>query len=375
MTGSRCIVHLSTVHPRRDIRIFHKECRSLAAAGWEVILVVGDGRGGEIADGVRIVDIGAPPAGRLRRMREQPRRALACVRALAPALVHFHDPELLPVGVALQREGVRAVYDAHEDVPRQILTKQWIPAAIRPVLSRVFEIYEDRQVRRLHAVVAATPHIRDRFARLGVEAMTVANYPHLAELAPAPRAHAIPRENALCYVGGITRTRGAVQMVELMALLPGVRLILCGSMEDAALEQQLRAMPGWSQVDYLGTVDRTGVREVLARARIGLVTLLPLPSYRDALPIKMFEYMSAALPVLASDFPLWREIVERAGCGVCADPTDVAALAAAVRQLLSDPSACDRLGRQGREAVEREFHWGAQEQILCNAYRRWLERS
>lgn len=372
MTRRQRIVHLSTVHPRRDIRIFHKECRSLAAAGWEVILVVGDGLGDEETDGLRIVDIGVRPAGRLRRMREQPRRALACVRELKPALVHFHDPELLPVGVQLQREGVLAVYDAHEDVPRQILTKQWIPALLRPMLSRIFELYENRQVRRLRAVVAATPHIRDRFKALGVTALTVANYPHPTELTAPPGNTPREREQAMCYVGGITRTRGALQMVQVLERLPGVRLLLCGSMEDAALEQQLRAMPGWRQVDYLGQVDRNGVREVMARSRLGLVTLLPLPSYQDALPIKMFEYMSAELPVLASDFPLWRDIVERAGCGVCVDPTDVDRMAQAITALLADPARCARLGRQGREAVEREFNWPRQEQVLLAGYEQLL---
>lgn len=375
MTNPRRIVHLTTVHPRRDIRIFHKECRSLVTAGWEVILVVGDGGGDEEADGVRIVDIGAAPASRLRRMREQPRRALARVRELQPALVHFHDPELLPVGVQLQRRGIPAVYDAHEDVPRQILTKQWIPASLRPLLSRSFELYENRQVRQLRAVVAATPHIRERFARLGVTSVTVANYPHLAELARASHAAAPAREQALCYVGGITRTRGAVQMVQLLERLPGTRLLLCGGMEDAALEQQLRALPGWAQVDYMGQVDRAGVAEVMARARLGLVTLLPLPSYRDSLPIKMFEYMSAELPVVASDFPLWREIVERAGCGVCVDPTDVEAMARTVNSLLADPARCEQLGRHGREAVEREFNWPYQETALLGAYREILGRA
>ncbi|HEX2013216.1 MAG TPA: glycosyltransferase family 4 protein [Roseateles sp.] len=364
------VLHLTTVHPRDDIRIFHKECRSLAAAGYRVTLLVGDGLGDAEVDGVRIVDLGPRPAGRLQRMREQPRRALARVRELRPTLVHFHDPELLPVGVQLQREGMLAVYDAHEDVPRQILTKQWIPAPLRPALSRVFEFYENRQVRRLRAVVAATPHIRDRFAALGVTALTVANYPHPTELAVP--SEGVSREPALCYVGGITRTRGALQMVQLLERLPGVRLLLCGSMEDAALEQQLRALPGWRQVDYLGRVDRAGVREVMARSRLGLVTLLPLPSYQDALPIKMFEYMSAELPVLASDFPLWRDIVERAGCGVCVDPTDVECMARAASALLADPARCAQLGRQGRAAVDREFNWPRQEQALLAGYEQLL---
>lgn len=369
--STRPVVHLSTVHPRDDIRIFHKECRSLAAAGFDVVLVVGDGLGDDTRDGVRIIDIGLRPPGRLRRMWQHPRRALARVRALRPALLHFHDPELLPVGVALAREGVRCIYDAHEDVPRQVLTKQWIPARLRPLVASLFERYENRQVRRLHAVVAATPHIESRFARLGVPALTIANYPFAQELAGEAEPGVV-REQAVCYVGGITRTRGAREMVQAMGHLPGVRLLLCGRIEDMALQAELQALPGWAQVEYLGQVDRAGVRRVMARSRVGLVTLQPLPSYQDAWPIKMFEYMSAGLPVLASDFPLWRGIVMDTGSGLCVDPTDGAAIAEALRVLLADPARCDAMGAAGRAAVLQRFHWPCEEQRLVQAYRGWL---
>jgi glycosyltransferase involved in cell wall biosynthesis len=360
------IVHVTTVHPRDDIRIFRKECVSLAKAGYEVVQVVGDGLGNATVDGVRIVDIGARPTGRLARMRVQPARALAAVHQLAPALVHVHDPELLPLAAAMQRDGIPAIYDAHEDVPRQILTKQWIRPWMRGAVSRGFEAYENARVRRLAAVVAATPHIAQRFAAVARRSVVVANYPFPEELAPpaAPQ----PRERAVCYVGGITRTRGAFQMVRAIARLPGVRLLLAGRIEDAVLEAALAAEPGWAQVDHLGHVGRDEVRQVMARASAGLVTLLPMPSYLDALPIKMFEYMSAGLPVIASDFPLWKGIVERHGCGRCVDPTDVNAIAAAIREIVDAPQTVRSMGEAGQAAVQANYRWSSAEQALLALY-------
>ena len=360
------IVHLTTVHPRDDIRIFHKECVSLARAGYEVVQVVGDGLGDAVVKGVRIVDIGVPPSSRLARMRVQPRRALDAVLRLLPALVHFHDPELLPVGAKLMRRGIPAVYDAHEDVPRQILTKQWIPAPLRRPLSWAFERYEDAQVGRLAGLVAATPYIAQRYAGLARRVVNVSNFPFLDELAPA--AVATPRENAVCYVGGITRTRSAREMLTALALVPGVRLLLCGKFEDAALEAEMRGSPGWPQVDYLGHVDREQVREVMARSFAGLVTLQPMPSYVDSLPIKMFEYMSAELPVIASGFPLWRGIVEAHGCGICVDPVDPAAIADAIRTLRDSPGRVREMGAAGRRAVMQVFNWPQAERELLAFY-------
>jgi len=369
MSGRR-IVHLTTVHPRDDIRIFRKECVSLVRAGYEVVQVVGDGLGDALVDGVRIVDLGKAPLGRLARMREQPRRANARLQRLQPALLHFHDPELLPLGAAWARQGVPVIYDAHEDVPRQILTKQWIPAALRALVSWAFERYENSRVRGLAAVAAATPHIARRFAAVARRSVNVNNFPLADELlAPAQPA---PRERAVCYVGGIMRSRGALQMVRALAQLPDVRLLLAGRFEDAALQAELSAEPGWAQVDYCGYVGRTEVGALMSRSCAGLVTLLPMPSYQDSLPIKMFEYMSAELPVIASNFPLWREIVEGTQCGLCVDPTSPNAIAAGILALVDAPEYAARLGRAGRAAVLSTYNWPQAERELLALYRELL---
>jgi glycosyltransferase involved in cell wall biosynthesis len=276
---------------------------------------------------------------------------------------------LLPLGVRLAREGVPVVYDAHEDVPRQILTKQWIPAPLRPLVSRAFEVYENRQVSRLAAVAAATPHIAARFTPIARRAVEVCNFPFADELAAPLAASAGARARAVCYVGGLMRTRGLLQMVRAVAQVQGLRLLLCGAFEDARFEAELRAEPGWARVEYLGLVDRDAVRDVMARSRAGLVTLLPLPSYRDSLPIKMFEYMSAGLPVVASDFPLWRDIVERQRCGVCVDPSDVAAVASALQRLVDDPALAAAMGERGVAAVRASYNWPVAERQLLSLYR------
>jgi glycosyltransferase involved in cell wall biosynthesis len=279
------------------------------------------------------------------------------------------------VGARLAREGLTVIYDAHEDVPRQLLTKQWIPAWARRPLSAAFEVYENHRVRQLAAVVGATPHITQRFAAVARRSVNVSNFPFLDELVPdaAPTvAGPVQRENAVCYVGGIFHTRGAFSMVRALTHLSGVSLILCGRFEDAATEAALRAEPGWAQVEYLGLLGRDGVREVMARSRAGLVTLLPLPSYLDSLPIKMFEYMSAGLPVIASDFPLWRGIVQAHACGLCVDPDDPAAIARAIAQVLGDPVAAQAMGQAGREAVHAHYHWPRAQAELLTLYRSLL---
>ncbi|MCO5168027.1 MAG: glycosyltransferase family 4 protein [Planctomycetes bacterium] len=364
------VAHVTTVHQRRDVRIFHKECVTLAAAGYDVSLVVGDGLGPETAEGVRIHDVGRRPSSRLLRMGLQPWRALQAVVAIAPDLVHLHDPELLPVAWHLRRRGHLVIYDAHEDTPRQILTKHWIPRACRPAAAWSVEQLEDLVARRLSGVVAATPVIRDRFRSLGCAAIDVKNYPLMHEF-PVGAADGWERkERAVCYVGGISRARGVHEMVTAVGS-SGARLLLAGSFMDGSAAQA-RALPGWRKVEELGQLDRPGVVRTLERAMAGLVLFQPAPNHVDALPNKLFEYMAAGLPVIASSFPAWEEIVRGHDCGHCVDPSDPGEIAAAIDRVLADPAEARRLGENGRRAVETAFSWQGEGQLLLRSYRRTL---
>lgn len=151
-----------------------------------------------------------------------------------------------------------------------------------------------------------------------------------------------------------------------------VRLNLAGGFSDAAFRAELEKASGWSKVNVFGILDRDGVRDVYERSCAGLVTLHPIPNYLDALPIKMFEYMSAGIPVIASDFPLWRKIVLSANCGVCVDPLNPAAIAGAIDELRQSPARAEMMGRNGRMAVETRFNWKTEESKLVAFYERVL---
>jgi glycosyltransferase involved in cell wall biosynthesis len=163
--------------------------------------------------------------------------------------------------------------------------------------------------------------------------------------------------------------RGIRQLVQACALLRSdARLSLAGQFSEAALESEVRAYPGWRRILHHGQLDRAGVSGLMHRAIAGLVTLHPVANYLDALPVKMFEYMAAGIPVIASRFPLWRNIIERHGCGLCVDPGDPAAIASAIDQLVLNPAQAARMGENGRRAVEQQYNWAREEKKLINFY-------
>ncbi len=367
------IIHFTTVHPREDVRIRLKEVVSLAShLSAEVMLYVQDGKGDEALDDpvpYRIVDTGPPEKGRLKRVWAGALRMYRAVRAARPDVAHFHDPELIPVGMALRLSGIKVVYDVHEDLPRQIQGKAYIPALLRRPIAAVAALCEWAAGRCFNGIAAATPIIGARFP--AQRTIVVRNFPITAEFNQIETGNYLQRPLHFAYVGGIAPLRGSVEMVTALSLQspPGARLQLAGAFGPAHHQGECEALDGWQRVDFHGWSDRQQVCDVLGRARAGLVVLRPTQSYRESLPIKLFEYMAAGLPVIASDFPIWRKIVDEAGCGLLVDPEDPAAIARAMDWILAHPEEAMAMGERGRRAVNATYNWNAEARTLVAFYR------
>ena len=241
------------------MRIFFKECRGLAAAGYEVSLVVADGKGDESRDNVQIVDVGGRRS-RLSRMVWRSRAVYRKAVDLDADIYHFHDPELIRVGRRLQRRGRRVVYDVHEDLPRQILAKHYLKPWLRPLLSRLAETYERRIARSFDFIVAATPTIEARFARGNPNVRSVCNYPKV-EQSESVRMETSGRKEEVCYVGLISRARGIAELID--SLAGGeARLLLAGEFSPPELAREMERRPGWHRVTYVGYVDHEAVAAI-----------------------------------------------------------------------------------------------------------------
>jgi glycosyltransferase involved in cell wall biosynthesis len=365
----RRVAHVTSVHPPDDARIFAKECRALAEAGYEVHLVA-PGATESVVDGVRLHGLPRAP-GRLRRMTSTVIGAYRVARSLRADVYHLHDPELIPAGLLLRAGGAQVVYDVHEHLPQQILSKPWVHVRARRGLAALADRGERIAARHLSAIVAAEPHVHDRLAGAARRAVTVMNYPSLEEFAPAIRPWD-EKAMEVCYVGGLTEIRGAREMVRAIARTSGT-LTLAGDFSPPSLRDELESEPGWRQVAALGRVGRPEVAATMGRARAGLVVLKPVPKYLEATATKLFEYMAAGIPVIASDFPSWRAILDRHDSGVCVDPDDPQAIAAAIQRMLDDDETGSRMGGNGRRAVEQLYGWDGERDKLLALYEE-LER-
>jgi glycosyltransferase involved in cell wall biosynthesis len=301
------------------------------------------------------------------------RQVFTAALRLKADLYHFHDPELIPVGILLRLCGKRVIYDVHEDVARQILTKGWIPKSLRRAVGRLAGVAEVVGTALFQRVVAATPAIAEHLPP--VKTVVVSNFPLAEEIEFVAGTLYAQRPPRFWYAGGITRLRGITEIVDALAQFPAVldaSLDLAGVIRPDSLEQELREQTGWKRVRFHGWITREAMLHLADAARAGIVTFHPVPNHTDAQPNKLFEYMAAGLPVIASDFPRWRAIVETHQCGLLVDPQDAGAIADAMQWILEHPAEAEAMGERGRQAVREHYNWDRESRKLLSVYEELL---
>ena len=350
------VCHFTSVHRPEDIRVFQKECVSLAKAGHEVYLVE---RGESYdKDGVHIVGFGPLPKGKLRRITQSAKKAYNIAKDLDCDVYHIHDPELLPYAAKLKKAGKKVIFDSHEDVPGQIMDKEWIPGFLRGIISKSYRKYETSVVSRIDAVVAATPHIGSKFEGRARKVAVVNNYPMLDDIRFQETLFG-DREPIVCYAGGISELRGEKIMIEAMKNVKGT-LIIAGDHEVMTTEDG---------VQYIGRINHEEVNSLYGRSVVGLCILLPTKNYFYSQPIKMYEYMAAGIPFICSDFPSWKKVAEDSGAGFCVDPEDIPEISRIINYLLDNREEAYQMGLRGREYVVANCTWNNEEKSLTELYR------
>lgn len=354
---------MTSAHPVKDVRIFYKECRALQEMGLEIFLLARS-KQSNIIGGIHVIGL-HPFRNRLIRIILYPWIILVKAFHVNAAVYHFHDPELLFIGFLLKLAGKKVIYDAHENVPLHLTSKFYMFRPFRWLLGKAVKTFEEMGVGLFDGTVVATEGIKERFpSRYFHKILVVRNFVDPDEIRPAPFSE---KGKSLCYVGGISYNRGIDLLVKSVEGL-GMTLELAGKFHNERCLNKVKKMGNWKNVNYRGVVDRESIKKLYGNACIGLLLLRPRSGFSDSLPIKMFEYMAAGIPVVASDFPLWKEMIEANGCGICVDPLNVDETRRQIRKLLSNNSMAEAMGRNGRNLVVREYNWNNEKVKLKEFY-------
>ena len=308
---------------------------------------------------VNIYDIGIYK-NRIQRMFKGTKDIFKKARDVNSDIYHIHDPELIYIGLKLKLIGKKVIFDSHEDVGQDIMVKKWIPYPIRYATSILYQVFEFLSCRFFDGIVVPTDYIENNFLRINNNITKIYNFP----IIPSNKIQNVSwkeKEDAVCYVGGISEIRGIKEMVIAINLLDKIELKLAGFFFDKELENNIKTEYSWKNINELGFLNQDDIFRVLNKSKAGLVVLHPTIPYKSALPIKMFEYMLAGIPVICSDINLWSKIISENNCGIAVDPLSPKKIAKAIQYIINNPKESEKMGRNGQKAIYKKYNWSSEE--------------
>ena len=363
---------LTSGHFASDVRVFHKEARTLVEEGYEVSLIA-QNKKNESPQGLKIITL-PRSKGRFFRMFVLTKTIYKLALKEKADVYHFHDPELLLWMTKLKKKtGAKIIYDVHEDVPKQIFSKHWIPKILRKPISILFEFYEGRKIREFDFIITVGKEVRERFEKINPNVEEIKNFPILKNFEETSRNRSVGKKKFfnIIYAGGITDVRGTTQMIEALEYLPSnTKLILLGKFSSEKYEKNLKSLKGFNKVDYKGVVDFKDVPLFYQKSDVGIICFLPEPNHLNAVPNKFFEYMAAGLPIVVSNFPSWERIIQENSCGICIDPLKPKKIAQAIKYLIDHPKEAIEMGKNGKNAVFKKYNWGEESKKLIEVYKK-----
>jgi len=359
------IVHITSAHAYDDIRIFHKECVSLLKSGYDVTFLHQEETNDITIKGVKLVGINYKAKNRFDRFYTTVNKIGKRAIELNADVYHLHDPELMRLIPKLNKTGAKVIFDAHENLPKQIATKHWIPDFLKPIFAYFSILIIKFYCKTADGIVTVNDLLVDIYKKANPNIVAIHNYPLLNEFVNI-NDDATKKSGAV-YVGGLMISRGITEVINAAAINKS-KILMAGKFESEAYDRECKSLEGWQYIDYKNYLDRKEIAQLLNQATCGLLILHSFESYLESTPVKLFEYMAAGIPVIASDFEYWKKILHGIDCVKWINPYNVNELAEAIMTFENNKSMSKTMGANGKKAVFEKFNWEAEEKKLFNFY-------
>lgn len=356
------ICHITTVHPKNDNRIFYKECISLKNNGHDVTLIVA----GEIdheVDGVNIIGLKKHPSRLKGFFKTSIFEVLKTAKKINADIYHFHDPELIFMGLILKIKGNRVIYDIHENNSAAIMSKPYLKSKfIKTLISKCFNLFEKTVIIFFDAIVTARPDITEKFKHKKI--ITLRNFPISYRNINGDIKIKSNEKKSVIYVGVMTDSRGIVTLIDAFNEMPEYELWLLGIVRGDFLKKMIE--DSQENVKYLGIVESFEVFQYIEKADVGIITFLPVPNHIRTLATKPFEYMACGKPIIMSNFSYWKETFGDSSLYV--DPNSKEEIIDATKLLMNDNELFDKMAKKNRRLSKEKYNWDSESMKLLDLY-------
>ena len=363
------VCHMSSHHSPVSVRIFKKQCVSLAKNGYRVFYAV-PGNGPKSVDGVSFEYV-KDTKGLLGRIFLNPLRVYVSAKKVDAAIYHFHDPELIFLAFLVKISGKKVIYDVHENLPAKCFDAGLKKLSYTGrLIVWIIDIVEKFFANKFDFNITVNEDIGKRFRKEKTGIIT--NYPILSLINYSKNINQ-NKTPSVIYAGLLNKNRGIREIVDAMGYFDDgqVKLVLMGSWQDRVYKEECMKSVGWKNCIYYGQIPLNETYGYMKSSVVGLVNFLPLKNHLYSMPNKAFEYMAFGMPIVMSDFKFWKQ--KFSGCAMFVDPTNPKEISDAISKLISDKSLREKLGAEGRKIVEEKYSWESESKKLISIYSNLLK--
>ncbi|WP_035177823.1 glycosyltransferase [Alkalihalobacterium bogoriense] len=362
------VVHITTVHHPLDPRIYYKQCQSLAKAGYDITLIAPESEDDIPNLGVEVISI-KKSKNRLFRMLGTTFQAFKMAKKIKADYYHFHDPELLLVGFLLKRKSNVVIYDIHEDYETSILQKTYIAKPLRTFIAKAYRFVEKVLTRKMEICLA-----EKYYAEKYPQGVCILNYPIINEKLVNREPIASEIEDKVIYTGNVTKDRGALYHAKLPKIDPLLTVYIYGKCSEALANEMFAVVSPNKDKLVIEGIEQYVPKDIIDEGYssqcwlAGLALFPPTDHYMKKELTKFFEYMTAGIPIVCSDFPVWNEFIETYSCGITVNPYNDKEIKEALEFLRMNKDEAIQLGQNGKKAIIKKLNWTVQERHLLEWY-------
>lgn len=364
---------MTTVHHPTDPRIFHKQCKSLAKAGFDLYYIAKEDETMKDVDFIHHIPI-KNYKNRFSRMIFGSLAVYRKARKLKADLYHFHDPELMFIGSLLKNKNNTVIYDVHEDYVTSIMQKEYLPNFLRKIFAKLYTWLERLLIRKMELSLA-----EKYYFNLYKRGKLILNYPIINDEYLTHERKNEPIAAKLLYTGNVTEDRGALIHAQIPAINKDVSVHFVGRCSKLLSEKMYKQAGDQQKRLHIEGIDRFVEKADIDKKYFehnwlaGIAIFPPTEHYMQKELTKFFEYMNAGLPIICSNFPTWESFIQTYKCGIVVDPYDPDAINDAIRYLLDHPEEAYKMGENGKQAVINELSWQEEEKKLISWYNELLQ--
>lgn len=366
------VCHVISGYYRNDPRIFQRQCKSLKKAGLDVCILTNDDLNDEIIDDIQVYSCRDYWTSRIYILLFAKKQFSKRAIEIDADIYQLHSPELLSLGIMLKRKGKKVIYDAHEDLPRHIIEKDWIPKFFRRPLSIFVEFHMNKNLRRYDAIVSPHNHVVDRLKKINNNTILITNFAKVLSRDNFTLSDYIGRKSSICYSGTVYLHSNQISILDAINSLNDINYNIAGYISPE-YKKILFFHPASDKINFIGRIPWGELIGFYNNSRIGIVIIdykMNLGNKKGTFAVnKMFEYMESGLPIICSDYELWKDVVDTYNCGICVEPGNVDQISNAINFLLENPETAYQMGQNGRKAVLDKYNWQSQEIVYVDLFK------